>query len=1048
MDPITISLLGMGLYKAFEKVAEKTVIDPALEKGLEPFKQWLTRGYDEKKDALALQAILAAALDDLLAQYPKYDPQRLIAALKLTGLTPEQHTALAAAAVEMSHLEPSLVPVDLLKSLELEEERREMLARFLFHLRWRLAQSEKYKDAIDYASDLDRRGLLTGLSQQLLDLQKQASAQTSLLDTLGTLHHLTGDDKQALQSYLDWARQRWGSLTLPLIRKRTGDTMHADLKQVFVPLFMRDLAAEEHERLKNRSGKMQEEKIKEIPPIGLGELVRRYPRFILIGSPGCGKTTLLHRLALAFAEGRAADDLGWDKKPLLPIFTRLRNFGAFLAQNKDKYPAPVSGSLVAYLENQVRDGERIHLTPDFFDRRLNEGGCLVLLDGLDEVSENRSEVAQHIYAFIECYGAAPGNCFGISSRPRGYETVEMELRPANLAAADVRPLDEAGIRSLIQNLFSLIQPDRQQQLKDTHELAKNIFSRRDLIEIASTPLFCSALVQVYKFHGANLPQRRVDVLDEIVDLLLGFWRAQQSMANAVGLATEGTGKPRRLEEAVSVKRARLSFLAYQMQERHIVEIQTAAAVDLLAGYLEERERVKDKDTCCAWAEEFLINSHEHSGLLAEHEPGSYSFLHKAFMEYLAATWLVNRNEVIPAALAHLDDDWWEQVILLAGAHPKLSENFRSELINQILDQAGHSNTEKGIGAHLVLAGRLAADMAESLPGPEHERVEETLLSGLGGPELSAKNRARVGVTLAYLGDPRPEVMTVDGLRFCFVPDGEFWMGEGKKPKKINLPAYWMGEYPVSNTQFETFVKQDGYLDAAWWQEAQQAGFWSENGFKGRYDDGYRTGPVYFNDLLALPNHPVVGVSWYEALAFTRWLTRRWLEAGWLPQNWSVTLPSEQQWEKAARGGVEIPAEGGGNLPAAVPGITDLLLKPGRLVPNPLPKRAYPWGDTFDSNRANTSETSLGNTSALGCFPLAASPYGLQELSGNVCEWQADWYGKDQDRKTLRGGSWSDYLYYAGCSDLDCYSPDSWFNFIGFRIALPLPCALPGQNPAG
>ena len=1038
MEPITLLVagLGMGLYKAFEKVAEKGA-ESTLEKGLEPFKQWLFKGYDEKKDAQALQEILIKALDDLLAQYPEYDPERLIVTLKLTDLTQEQHTALAAAAVEMSHLEPSLVPVDLLKSLELEEDRREMLARFLFHLRRRLAQSEKYKAAIDYASDLDRRDLLVGLSQQILDLQKQASAQTSLLDTLVTLHHLTGDDKQALQSYLDWARQRWGSLTLPLIRKRSGDTMHAKLKQVFVPLLMRDLAAEQRERLKKRSGKLQDEKIKEIPPIGLGELVRRYPRFILLGSPGCGKTTLLHRLALAFAEGHAADDLGWDKKPLLPIFSRLRNFGAFLAQNKDKYPAPCSGSLVAYLENQVRDGERIHLTPDFFDRRLKEGGCLVLLDGLDEVSENRSEVAQHINAFIELYGAAPGNCFGISSRPRGYETVEMELRYANLAPADVRPLDETGIHSLIQNLFSLIEPNRQQQLKDTNELTKNILSRKDLIEIASTPLFCSALVQVYKFHGANLPQRRVDVLDEIVDLLLGFWKAQQSMANAVGLATEGTGKPRRLEEAVSVKRARLSFLAYQMQVQHIVEIKTAAAVDLLAGYLEERERVKDKETCCAWAEEFLINSHEHSGLLAEHEPGSYSFLHKAFMEYLAATWLVNRNEVIPAALAHLEDDWWEQVILLAGAHPKLSENFRSELINQILDQVGNSNEEGVVAAHFIMAGKLAADMSESLPGPEHERVEETLLSGLSGPELSAKNRAQVGITLAYLGDPRPEVLTVDGMRFCFVPQGEFWMGEGKEARKVYLPTFWMGEHPVSNAQFETFVNENGYMNATWWQEAQQTGFWSEQGFKGRFDNDYRMGPEPFSGPFALPNHPVVGISWYEALAFTRWLTRRWRKNDWLSPKWSAALPLEREWEKAARGGLEIQSEEGAMLPAAMPDIADLLLKPDRLTPNPLPKRAYPWGDTFDSNLANTSETKLGSTSALGCFPRGASPYGLQDLSGNVWEWQADWYDKDQDSKVLRGGSWSSYQGNAGCSDRNGNDPGDGSDLIGFRIALSL-----------
>jgi len=149
----------------------------------------------------------------------------------------------------------------------------------------------------------------------------------------------------------------------------------------------------------------------------------------------------------------------------------------------------------------------------------------------------------------------------------------------------------------------------------------------------------------------------------------------------------------------------------------------------------------------------------------------------------------------------------------------------------------------------------------------------------------------------------------------------------------------------------------------------------------------------------------VGVSWYEACAFCRWMTERLREQDLLAPDWEARLPREAEWEKAARGGLEVPA-----APA--------IRSPGRrldgeaepaLASNEPPRRRYPWGDEIDGERANYGETTIGSTSAVGCFPSGSSPYGCEDMSGNVWEWCADsveisW--SKESARVLRGGAWS------------------------------------------
>ncbi|MCP4646445.1 MAG: formylglycine-generating enzyme family protein, partial [bacterium] len=186
-----------------------------------------------------------------------------------------------------------------------------------------------------------------------------------------------------------------------------------------------------------------------------------------------------------------------------------------------------------------------------------------------------------------------------------------------------------------------------------------------------------------------------------------------------------------------------------------------------------------------------------------------------------------------------------------------------------------------------------------------------------------------------------------------------------------------------NAQYEYFVKAGGYGEERYWTEAVREGVWKNGKVKGRYAISFKDRPAAYRDPLNYPNHPVVGVMWHEAIAFTRWLEQEWRKRGILPEGWKINLPSEAEWEKAARGGKQIPRE-----PVMVEAgeVGHISVEQTSLSDNLVSKRAYPWGNKDDIDRANIEENKIGATSAVGCFRHGAGPYGCEELIGNVWEW--------------------------------------------------------------
>lgn len=224
-----------------------------------------------------------------------------------------------------------------------------------------------------------------------------------------------------------------------------------------------------------------------------------------------------------------------------------------------------------------------------------------------------------------------------------------------------------------------------------------------------------------------------------------------------------------------------------------------------------------------------------------------------------------------------------------------------------------------------------------------------------------------------------------------VPAGEFWMGSEKgesdaKPvHKVYLPHYAIAKAPITNVQYQLFAKACQYAPPEHWKDGKIS-----------YDK---------------ENHPVVNVSWHDAIAYCQWLSNR--------TGKRITLPSEAEWEKAARGTTE--------------------------------QFEYPWGYSWKKGLCNTGKKlSEQNTTSVGIFTAGASPYGCVDMAGNVWEWTRSIYKpypyqKDDGREDLetteegfrvvRGGSFANHHRYSRCIYRSRRTPNLNSSRVGFRVVI-------------
>ncbi|MFZ1829355.1 MAG: SUMF1/EgtB/PvdO family nonheme iron enzyme [Candidatus Competibacteraceae bacterium] len=786
----------------------------------------------------------------------------------------------------------------------------------------------------------------------------------------------------------------------------------------------RTMTAEEQEALTGRLSKPQ-------PVL---ELLQRQNGLIVLGDPGAGKTTFLKYLALKLARGEGAElNLG----ERLPILVPLSGYANALLE---KQTVRLDDFIAGYFHELGADFPVKALLAD----ALRRGVALLLLDGLDEVQDCklRHWVVEQVVNFYSAHRDA-GNMFVLTSRIVGYR----EVRPVapGLAEGTLVDFDDDEIADFVarwtQALEAQAQGDsplaRTDAERERRELLDAVQRNPGVRQLASNPLLLTILA-LMKRQGVTLPERRVELYEQYVKTLLSSWNRAR-----------GLGRPpsRDLDPVQTVKV--LGPLALWMHE-----------VNPGVGLVKREDLRRELEalyTRCGEADpegsarQFLEDVRDYAGLLLERGPGEYGFIHLTFEEYLAAVAIAlhaqgDAKALVEALGAHVGEPAWHEVGLLTVGYVGLIQQLdrvAGEAVEALVTQQPGP-----AGAAVVLAGEAVIDAScpVGVPPTSREQVVTALVAILPQDrEVPAELRCRAGRALAILVDPRAGVgLQEDGLpdlRWARIPGTAavressrfpgfrgLKLGKGAKPDPeagrdetwprkaapLEIASFELAAYPVTVAQFRPFVEAGGYRDKS---------FWSRSGWQWR-DGENREAPDWWDGAFwNLPNHPVVGVSWYEAEAYCNWLNEH-LE---LPSGTS-RLPTEAEWEWAARG-----PEG----------------------------RRYPWEGEWETWRCNSSESGISRTSAVGCFPGGAADWWrvvwpnselVQDLAGNVWEWTASEYTENyggahlsglnadvsiESPRVLRGGSWFYVPKWLRSAARTWNYPRFRLNLIGFRLARTL-----------
>jgi energy-coupling factor transporter ATP-binding protein EcfA2 len=659
------------------------------------------------------------------------------------------------------------------------------------------------------------------------------------------------------QLYLNFVRNEHGRIRLFGFLSHTN--IDVRLLDVFVSLRFSDQGRELD--MKHLSAPEEREPHDLTPPQVLQRAMQKKKTLLILGGPGSGKTTLLKYFAVCCLDAAGRERICLPQ-PLIPIFVPLR-------QIDPSKPFTEALAVWAQAHNQ-------NITAKNFAAWLRNPGALVLLDGLDEVSDlkTRRQICEWIDKAAPAYGEST---FVLTCRFTGYREADGVALQTPHPRADVLDLNAEQQATFLQQWFraaelerlenhELDDPVRQQEIQQAaHTQAQAITEflgkeeNRSLAEMASVPVLLQIMAIIWKEQG-SLSGERVELYSRCIDYLL-----------------DHRDRTKKIEPLVSAAKARLVLrpLALWMQKEWGKDEAPLAQVEQqIAAKLQEVRPGTSPG-------EFLENIRDRAGALVGSGAETYTFQHKSFREFLAAIEIANQNAA-EILVKNFGDDWWRETALFAAGltspeiFPAFLENFlkhdkndgpTSPLYSQMVQEAAvkplapfekvlrdkrlawqkRYNALQGVRLLRSEAAKELVKFVHTDKEPRLRQLAEAILV-----EWSVLKPPSTVVT------PAPPAATVrtnrifnpfeDNAEHILIRGGAYKFTE--TGKKVTGPDLYFAKFPVTNKRYRIF------LESLPRKEREE--------YRIREDDKRFLGD----------DQPVMGITWYAAMAYCDWLTER------------------------------------------------------------------------------------------------------------------------------------------------------------------------------